>query len=192
MSFKKSYTSLLLCIPIFFLSTQAKAGVFAEAGLHFGGDNLATVSFWGADSQSVEGGGLISGAIGYEQDISDIFLMKLSAGIKFDTVNASNGNVDFTRFPLTGMLFVKGVDLHYGVGITQHTGVELSVDGFFSSGNVEFDDATGFVMQVDYLLNERGYISLTYTSIDYQPVYSSSADVNGNSLGVLIGFRFGK
>ena len=81
--------------------------------------------------------------------------------------------------------------MHFGVGITQHTGVKRTVDGFLNSGSLDFEDATGLVMQIDYLLNERGYLSLKYTSIDYQPV-NSNFEIDGSSLGILIGFRFGK
>lgn len=182
----------ILFLYLVSVTSISSAGVFGEGGVHFGGDELATVSFYGADSESVEAGGLISAALGYEFDITDTFLVKLSAGIKIDMVTASNGDVDFTRYPLTGMVFLKGEDIHVGAGITQHTGVDLNVDGFLSSGSIDFDDATGLVFQVDYMLNERGYLSLTYTAIDYEPANSSGIEVNGNSLGFGIGFKFGK
>lgn len=186
--FKKSCLAVCM-LPVF---STASAGVFVQTGLHFGGDDLATVSYFSGYSESVEAGGLISGSVGYEMDMSESILVKLSAGIKFDAVTAENGDVDFTRYPLTGMIFLKGEDLHLGVGVTQHTGVKLEVDGFFSPGSVDFDDATGLVLQLDYLLNERGYVSLSYTAIDYEPSNVSGIDVNGNSIGVVIGYRFGK
>jgi len=186
MSFKK----LLFLISAFCFFTQSHAGAFVQGGLHFGGDTLATVSFSSID-ESIEAGGLISGSVGYETDINESLLAKFSAGIKFDSITASNGDVDFTRYPLTAMLFMKGQDLHFGVGLTKHTGVELSVDGFTGSATADFDDATGFVVQIDYLLNERGYIGLKFTSIDYE-LSNSNEEVDGSSIGILAGFRFGK
>jgi Outer membrane protein beta-barrel domain len=178
-------------ISLICLSTQATAGVFTQAGLHFGGDSLASATFTSGSSESIHAGGLISGSLGYEADIGDTLLVKLSAGIKLDAITATNGNVDFTRFPLNAMIFKKGEKFHFGIGITQHTGVELSGDGLASFSTVEFDDATGLILQVDYLLNERAYMSLKLTSIDYQQI-NSNVDIDGSSLGILIGYRFGK
>jgi len=184
------FRNILFFVSLLCVSSQSSAGVFVQTGLHFGGDTLATLDFFSSDSQSIEAGGLISGSIGYEADMSESILMKFSAGIKFDAITASNADVDFFRYPLNGMLFYKTENFHFGAGITQHLGVKLSADGQFGSDTVNFKDATGLVLQVDYLLNERGYLSLTYTSIDYE--LDNNATVNGNSFGILIGFRFGK
>ena len=186
-----SFKSFLFFVSIFCFSTQSLADAFIQGGLHFGGDTLATVDFVSLGDQKIEAGGLLSGSVGYEADINESLLAKLSAGIKFDSISASNGDVDFTRYPLTAMLFMKGENLHFGLGLTRHIGVELSVDGFSGATTADFDDATGFVAQLDYLLNERGYISLKFTSIDYE-LANSSIEVDGSSIGLLVGFRFGK
>lgn len=186
-----SFKNILFFVSAFCFSTHSFAGAFVQGGLHFGGDTLATVSIFGSGNESIEAGGLLSGSVGYEADINESLLAKLSAGIKFDSITASNGDVDFTRYPLTAMLFIKGEDLHFGVGLTKHTGVELSVDGFSGAATADFDNATGFVAQLDYLLNERGYISLKFTFIDYE-LANSNLEVDGGSIGILAGFRFGK
>jgi len=185
------FRKMLFFVSILCVSTPSAAGMFVQAGLHAGGDTLATVDFFNADDQSIKAGGLVSGSVGYEADLSDAILMKLSAGVKFDTIDATNAEVDFIRYPLNGMIFFKTKNLHLGAGITQHLGVKLSVDGEFGSDNVTFKDATGFVLQMDYLLNERGYLSLVLTSIDYE-LKGTNESVDGNSIGVVIGYRFGK
>ena len=185
-----SFRKIVFLVAISFIPSQSIAGVFAQGGLHFGGDTLATVSFFGGEDQSIDAGGLISGSIGYEVDISDMLLIKASAGIKFDSIPASNIDVDFTRTTMNGMVFFKGEKFHFGVGVEQHSNIELSIDGFAGSATAEFEDATGLVMQLDYLLNERGYIGFKLTSIDYQQP-NSSVEIDGSSFGILIGFRFG-
>ena len=185
------FRKVLFFVSILCVSTQSVAGAFVQAGVHFGGDTLATVDFFDSDSQSIEAGGLISGSVGYETDLSESILMKLSAGIKFDTIAATNADIDFFRYPLNCMIFYKTKNLHFGAGITQHLGVKLSIDGAFGSDTANFKDATGLVLQMDYLLNERGYLSLTFTSIDYEQA-NFNGSVDGSSIGVLIGFRFGK
>ena len=152
---------------------------------------LVTAVLTDGSTEKIKGGGLISGSLGYETDISESLLLKLSAGIKFDTIMASNSDIFFERFPLEAILFAKGEKVHFGVGVSHHTGVKLTGDVALFVPTVNFDDATGLVVQVDYLLNERGYLSLKYTAIDYQ-VSSNSSKLDGSSIGVIIGFRFGK
>ena len=181
----------LFFISLLCVSTQSFSNIFLQTGLHFGGDTLADASFAGGSSESIEAGGLISASVGYQSDISDALLIKLSFGLKLDVISAENGDIDFTRYPITAMLFNKGEKFSFGAGLTQHTGVELSGSGFASFSTVEFDDATGLVLQLDYTLNDRSYISLTYTSIDYNPV-NTTEEIDGSSLGLLIGLHFGK
>ena len=90
------FRKVLFFVSILCVSTQSVAGAFVQAGVHFGGDTLATVDFFDSDSQSIEAGGLISGSVGYETDLSESILMKLSAGIKFDTIAATNADIDFS------------------------------------------------------------------------------------------------
>jgi len=186
-----SFRNVLFFVSLMCLSTQSIAGIFVQAGQHFGGDSLAKVNFSNGYDDSIKAGEGISASVGYEVDINETLFVKFSAGFKFDLVSAENGDVDFTRFPLSAMLFMKQKDLHFGVGLTQHTGVELSGDGFFNSNTIEFEDATGFVIELDYILNERAYLGLKLTFIDYQPV-NSNQDIDGGSLGIVIGFRFAK
>ena len=65
---------------------------------------------------------------------------------------ASNSDIFFERFPLEAILFAKGEKVHFGVGVSHHTGVKLTGDVALFVPTVNFDDATGLVVQVDYLL----------------------------------------
>jgi len=123
-----------------------------------GGDSLAKVNFFNGYDDSIKAGEGISVSFGYEVDISETLFVKFSAVFKFDLVSADNVDVDFTRFPLSVMFIMKQKNLHIDVGLTQYIGVELSGDGFFNSNTIEFEDATGFVIQLDYLLNEHAYL----------------------------------
>ena len=186
-----SYRKVLFFVSLMCLSTQSLAGVFVQAGQHFGGDSLAKVSFSDGFDDSIKAGEGMSASAGYEVDINETLLVKFSAGFKFDLIIADNGDADFIRLPLNAMLFIKQKKLHFGVGLTQHTGVELSGDGFLNFNTFEFEDATGIILELDYLLNERAYLGLKLTSIDYQLEHSDE-DIDGSSLGIVIGFRFGK
>ena len=187
MSFKKPFVFIiLLCV-----STQVAAGIFVQAGIHFGGDTLVNAIFIDGSTDSIEAGGLLSGSLGYETDITDSLLLKLSAGLKFDMFLAGNSDVSFDRYPLEALVFVKGEKFHLGVGLSYHTGVKLTGDAALFLPTINFDDATGYVVQLDYLLSEQAYLSLNYTGIDYQ-ASSGGPTIDGSSIGLVIGLKFGK
>jgi len=57
-------------------------------------------------------------------------------------------------------------------------------------GDITFDDAVGFVVEVDFKLGEKGYMGLKGTSIDYDAQAPFAGTIDGNSVGVVIGVRF--
>ena len=185
-----SLKTLFFFLLLLSVSSFARAGFFAQGGLHFGGDTLVTAILVDGTTEKITGGGLLSGTLGYESDISESLLLKLSAGLKFDTIIASNSDLFFSRYPIEAILFAKGEQFHLGVGLTHHNGVKLTGDPAFAIPSVNFQNATGYVVQLDYLLSERGYLSLKYTAIDYQ-VTSAAPKLDGSSIGLIIGFRFG-
>lgn len=188
----KKFITVLPALFIVVCGHSHAARLFIQGGLHFGGDKLVSATFVGGATESVEAGGLISGSIGLISDINETVELRTSLGIKLDAVFADNGDITFSRFPVEVMLFTKGDELRFGAGISYHLSPELEIDLPFS-GNaiVAFDDAAGFVAQIEYRLGERGHLGLKATVIDYEISNSvSSATVDGNSIGVVIGARF--
>ncbi|MDH5765824.1 MAG: hypothetical protein OEZ38_07400 [Gammaproteobacteria bacterium] len=170
---------------------NAEAKLFVEGGFHFGGENLLDVVYVGGGSDSIEAGGLISGAIGFVSDINESFNLRTSFGIKFDSITATNGDADFTRFPFEAMLVTNnGIEeLNFGMGFTYHLSPELSVNLPSLTGSVDFNDAFGMVAEIDYQLSERAYLGFKVTFIDYETEIASIS-VDGNSFGVVIGTSF--
>jgi hypothetical protein len=185
-------------ICIFFLLFASRpiwaATVFMEGGLHFGGDTLATVVFFDGDTQTVKAGRLFSASIGMVGDVGDDMEMRVSIGLKADGIFAANGEVDFTRFPLEFMLFTKAEVVSFGLGLSYHLDPSLSVTGPVVSGgsSTDFDDALGVVAEVDYKLgtDKKAYVGIKATFIDYEPSNAGAVSISGNSLGIVIGFRF--
>ena len=136
------YRGAFLFIFLFAFSSalplHSHAGVFVQAGLHAGGDDLDTVYFVGGDSQTISAGGLLSAAIGYETDIDASILAKFSMGVKIDAVHARNGDVEFIRTPIEALVMKKNESFNYGLGITRHMNPELSGNGFASMPTVSF------------------------------------------------------
>ena len=165
--------------------------LFIQGGLHFGGDTLATANFVGGGSDSIEAGGLISGSIGLITAMGESMELRSSIGIKMDGIFAENGELAFIRLPLEVMAFSTGETVRFGAGLSYHLGPELEIDEpGLASATVDFDDAMGFVAQLEYRLGERGHIGLKATVIDYEVSGTGGGEVDGNSLGIIIGARF--
>ena len=86
------------------------------------------------------------------------------------------------------MEFYKLKMFRFGGGITYHIRPSLDGDGVVDEIGADFDNALGFVLQSDILFGYY-YAGLRYTAIEYE-VEGHNADVGGNSVGVLLGFRF--
>jgi hypothetical protein len=185
-----------ILIALFMLSLCHTAplqasNLFIQGGLHFGGDTLATANFVGGGSDSIEAGGLISGSVGLITSVGESMELRSSIGIKMDGIFAENGELVFTRLPLELMAFSTGEAVRFGAGLSYHLAPELEIDQpSMSSATVEFDDAAGFVIQLEYQLSERGHIGLKATLIDYEISGSGGAEVDGDSLGIILGARF--
>lgn len=191
MEVKKLFFMLLLSLTSY--STQA-ASLFFEGGLHFGGDEIATVVFVGGGSETLKAGELLSGSIGLIGDVSDSLEARGSIGLKFDFVFADNADVTFTRFPLELMLFTKGEPISFGLGLSYHLDPTFSVSGSFVNGDINFDDAMGVVAEIDYKIgtNNKAYLGIKATFIDYDVtnIGFGTASLSGNSVGIVIGVRF--
>jgi hypothetical protein len=187
----KNLLPIISTILFFASSTSQAGGLFLEGGIHTGGDDLITVNFSGGGSESIEAGGLISLSAGWISDINEDMEVRTSAGIKFDSVDADNGDLDFTRYPVSLMLFSKGEKVSAGIGATYHLGPKFESSGFTGNFTIDFDDALGFVAEIDFKLGEKAYLGLLATVIDYEVSNAfGSATVDGNSVGLVIGLRF--
>lgn len=192
---KKEFSKTYLMALLLSVSLSSNAADFVlEAGLHAGGDDLVTATFVSGSTQTIEAGGLYNFALGVGFDINEKVTSRITFGIKQDSITASNGNIEFTRYPLDALVFYKTDSWLFGGGITYHTNVKLSGDGLASGLSANFDDSMGFILEADYLFgNKKGYVGGRYTMIDYDTVPSATvnaATVDGNSIGVVVGYRF--
>jgi len=187
-------THLLSAGVLLCLSSQASAtGLFFEGGIHVGGETMVGVTFTSGDTEKIKAGELLSLAVGVHTELSDTLQGRFSIGYKFDSINAENGDLDFSRVPLEFLVMQRYTYWMLGGGITYHLSPELTADApsVGLSGTAKFDDSLGFVFAFDY--NSNGnftrdwYVGGRVTLIDYDNQFGS---VRGNSLGAVIGFLF--
>lgn len=108
---------------------------------------------------------------------------------KNEGISASNGNIDFTRYPLEALAFYNMNTWRVGGGLTYHLNPKLDGSGIADGLNVAFKDALGFVLQVDFLSGKQMALGLRYTSIDYK-LEDGGGTAKGDGVGFAIGFYF--
>lgn len=164
-----------------------KAGFLLEGGLHAGGDKVATIFYVDGDSASVKAGQLFQFSVGASLDYKRVET-RLKAGYKFDKANASNGSFTWDRFPLEALVLYKAGNVRVGGGLAYHLNPKLKASGAASGLNVDYNDALGAVVEVDYMMGGF-YIGGVANIIEYdEDTYGTKLDAN--SLGVNFGYVF--
>jgi hypothetical protein len=163
---------------------------FVKAGYDVGGDKLAEVVFTNGDRETVRANeGFYFG--GGASIVTDAKTQEIELSISYKTggVNASNGEVDWRRFPLEALWFYRFEKVRLGGGLTYHLNPKLDGSGVVGGLDTKFDDALGFVLQGDYRVNEKLTLGMRYTNVEYQ-VSGSSFKAKANGLGVTTAYRF--
>jgi hypothetical protein len=178
---------LVAAVPIASHAADVR-GVF-KAGIDFGGDKLAGATFTNGSSDSIKAGELLyfGGGISILADSKEIET-ELTISYKFDQINASNGDIKFTRYPLDALVFYRFPKFRLGGGLTYHLNPKLSSSGAGAgAGNAKFDDSLGLVLQADYLITQKLSVGGRYTSVKYKV---GGASFDGSAVGVTFGMTF--
>jgi len=183
MQFYKLLTVVLILLPV---SNASAIDFLIEAGFHQGGDRLVSVTFLSGNTESIDAGDGVSISAGAVADHGS-FEMRYKAGIKFDSIDAANGSLDWDRYTFDALAMYKySKSWKIGAGLTYHVDPELSGSGIIS-GSAKFDNAVGLMAEVDYFWNNIGYVGLVITAIDYE---INGVEFDGNSVGINVGGIF--
>jgi hypothetical protein len=160
-----------------------RAGWLLDLDLDFGGDDLATVSFTDGESQDIKAGqGIQLGVGGYFRPKPTVpFELQGIVGYKFVTTAATNADIRVTRTVLQfNAVYRHASDWYLGAGLEHHLGPKLDGDGFFE--DIEFDDATGFTVEIGWR-----WLGLHYTTMEYSaPGYE---DADAGHIGLRLTWR---
>ena len=195
---KNKISCALLCSSLLLTANAATAGDFkplVRMGLDSGGDDLITVVYSGGETADIKAGQLFTfaGGIMYHPEATN-YAVEATIGYKFDKANATNGTVEFTRMPIDLIASYRNENHRIGAGLTYHLSPELTCEiSAICSGNVNFSDAQGFVIQYGYefetLTGSILDIGVRYTSIDYE-MEGISGEVDGSAPGIFVSFAF--
>jgi hydroxyacyl-ACP dehydratase HTD2-like protein with hotdog domain len=183
----KMYTILVAILAGLF-SVNASADWYGDISYNQGGDEIDI--FTTSSGGSVATGAGLKFAFGIQNALNEeeTLFYRLAAGYMFDSIHASNGDVETDTFTLDAMLIINSGVHSFGIGGTMHISPEYSdnVEGY-SSMNVKFEDATGLVLQYGYHFSPDTEVGIRYTNLDYK-FGSASFDASGIGLFLSNGF----
>ncbi len=101
---------------------------FIGMGVTGGGETLTTVQWADGGSAKIKSGGLIDFRAGMDYQLPNSPVsLQASVGYHFDRVNASNGNVQFVRFPFEALAYFQAApNLRLGGGLRYINSAKLS------------------------------------------------------------------
>jgi len=191
--------SLKIVVTVFVLSLTANANavqLVLEGGYRSGGENAITLVDIGGNSAELRAGGGLSNMIGINHQINDSMRIRALFGYVFSTISGreifSNTTFEYkwSHYPLDTSFFKSIKRWHIGGGLTYHFNPELKGSGFFANKGVSYDNALGYLAEVDFRFNDRMYLGTKYTIIEYKN--SSGGKTDGTNLGLFFGYTFGK
>jgi len=168
----------------------AEVRPFVRGGIDFGGDTLVTVVFVGGETDTIKAneGVYAAGGVSILNEARNMEV-EISIGYKFDTITASNGEVDWTLMPVDALVFYRLPQWRLGGGLTYHLNPELDGSGVVGGLNLKFDDALGVVLQADYLIRQNMAVGARYTNVKYEPK-GGGASAKSGGIGATFSYRF--
>lgn len=161
-----------------------------KAGYDAGGDTLVTVRFTDGSQENIKanegvffGGGV--SIINQDKNIET----EIALTYKVDDITASNGSVEWSRWPLDLLVFYRWDKVRAGGGLTYHMNPSLDGSGVASGLNAQFKDSLGYLLQADWRITEKMNLGLRYTVLDYKTT-SGSSNVSSNGVGIVFSGNF--
>jgi len=164
-------------------------GWAAKVGLDFGGDTLRNVQFTDGSTSNIKANeGLYVGVGMSLLNEEKTLEVELTANWKYDGIEATNGSISWTRWPIDALFFYRTEQIRVGGGLTYHMNPKLEVSGAAPGNNVDMENSLGKVLQFEYRFGEHGSVGARYTMLEYD-VQGSTA-VKSNGLGIVVTGRF--
>lgn len=157
-----------------------------DVGFTGGGDALATVVYNNGNTQTIYAGDGLLADFGIQHNFAySDWSLKATVGIDYWSVGSYGTDISFTRYPVDVLMLYNMGRSHIGFGLTEHLSPELDMDG--NGPNVNFDNATGVILQYQYAA-----FTIRATGIHYQVSggCTSACRVNGGNLGFFFSYAF--
>jgi hypothetical protein len=162
-----------------------------KAGYDFGGDTLVTAVFTNGSTQSIKAndGLFVGGGVSILNDAKNL-QGEVTLSVKYESIDASNGSVEFTRFPLEALVFYRESQFRLGGGVTYHLSPKVKSSGVVGGLSIDFKDALGVVLQADYRVWREMAVGLRYTILEYKTASGPAGTAKSNGFGVAFRMSF--
>jgi hypothetical protein len=162
-----------------------------KAGYDAGGETLVSVTFTNGDRENIkanEGFYVGGGATILDTDRSMEY--QLTLAYKFEMVNASNGDIEWTRIPLEALAFYRVQHARVGGGLAYHMNPRVEGSGVVGGLDVKFKNALGFIFQADWLITPKIALGARYTWLEYDAKSPASGSAKSNGVGLAFSIHF--
>jgi hypothetical protein len=182
----------LIGLLTLFAAQAASAADFRpllKSGIDFGGDKMLTVVFTNGDTQDIRAndGFYLGGGLAI---IDRNMEYHVTAAFKFAIIDADNGDVEWTRFPIEALAFYRFERARIGGGLTYHVNPKIETSGAIGNPDVTFKNALGAVLQADWLITDKIALGGRYTMLDYDPIGDFSGSAKSNGFGISFSIQF--
>ncbi len=171
--------------------TEKPFHFFLGGGFTIGGEKMASIYYETGSVANVRAGYLVEVKGGIEYRLSQRISLRGSFGVHFDQESAEQGNINFTRFPLEGLVIGRLMEnLNFGAGIRKTVAATLAgtddMERFF--GSYDLESSVGFVVEAEYRFRRFG-ATLRFVSEKYR--FSALYEwVNGSHVGLGLNYYF--
>src|SRR5262249_14737295 len=114
----------------------------------------------------------------------------LTLAYKFKMIDASNGDVTFSRWPLEALAFYRFQKARIGGGLTYHFSPKLEGNGVASNLDLMLKDALGGVLQADWRISENVAAGVRYTFLEYEAKAPFTGTAKADGVGLTFSWNF--
>ena len=196
------------CLTGLLLLALLQSPVLAAGSPHYllfeyavGGDELVDPD----SGRSLRAGELLQFSYGYKFLSEELpkRQVDLRAGLKLSLIDVEGGDASFYRYPLELVFYYRPVErFGFGLGGAYHLYPTYELDAGSVDDEIEFDDAFGYFLHVEYQINPSVGIGARWLSIDYDkdgakfrladadPGDSLQSEVEGDSISGYLTYTF--
>ena len=157
-------------------------------GLTFGGEKLASVTYTNGDTQDIRSGGLVDMHVGLDVRATPWTSFQATVGYHWDSSEAENGSVRFTRVPIEVLGYFHPSDnIRLGGGVRLVQNPTLRGRGAASNIDQKFDNTTGIVLEGEYLFTNWIGVKVRAVSEKYRD-RATGIKASGDHAGVFFNF----
>lgn len=186
-------------IVIGFLAASVALGADAadfrpliKAGIDVGGETMVTAAFTSGETEKIRANEsfYLGGGVAIINDAKD-WEYHVTLAYKLASIEADNGEIEWTRVPLEALAFYRFPRVRVGGGLAYHINPRLEGSGVASGVDVKFKNALGAVLQADYLIWKGLAAGVRYTVLEYDAKGAfTGSSARSDGIGLTLSYTF--